>query len=122
MGLVKKLLSLALLGASLQGLALGQDFPQEDIVSGKALLQISETAKNNALARIEASNSSTCTKETVRVRKEWYVKRITLDFRYEGLMVTNRRRIPGEERTAYVKAVECLMNAPQVYPNVTGPK
>lgn len=74
MGLVKKLLSLALLGASLQGLALGQDFPQEDIDSGKALIQISATAKANALARLEASPSSGCTKENIRVRKEWYVK------------------------------------------------
>ncbi|KAI4870243.1 Di-copper centre-containing protein [Hypoxylon rubiginosum] len=103
MGLVKKLLSLALLGASLQGLALGQDFPQEDIDSGKALIQISATAKANALARLEASPSSGCTKENIRVRKEW-------------------RALPGPERTAYRKAVECLMNEPQVYPNVTGPR
>lgn len=35
----------------------------------------------------------------------------------------NRRNIPGPERTAYRKAVECLMNAPQVYENVTdGPR
>ena len=33
-----------------------------------------------------------------------------------------RRNIPGPERTAYRKAVECLMQAPQIYPNVTGPK
>ncbi|KAI2616100.1 Di-copper centre-containing protein [Hypoxylon sp. NC1633] len=103
MGFVKQLLSFALLGASLRGLALGDDFPQEDIESGKALQQLSQTAYNNALARLEASPSSTCTKDNVRVRKEW-------------------RNIPGEERTAYVRAVNCLMTSPNVYENVTGPR
>ncbi|KAI1375351.1 Di-copper centre-containing protein [Hypoxylon crocopeplum] len=104
MGFVKKLLSFALLGASLQGLALGDDFPPEDIESGKALQQLSKTAYDNAIARLEASPSSTCTKENVRVRKEW-------------------RSLPGEERTAYRKAVECLMNQPDVYGNETsGPR
>ncbi|KAI6086654.1 Di-copper centre-containing protein [Hypoxylon rubiginosum] len=105
MGLVKKLLSLALVGASLRGMALGQlDFPQEDIDSGKALQSISATAKANALARLETAPTEGCNKDNVRVRKEW-------------------RNIPGPERTAYRKAVECLMNAPQVYENVTdGPR
>ncbi|KAL7620655.1 hypothetical protein AAE478_009650 [Parahypoxylon ruwenzoriense] len=103
MGFIKQLLSFALLGASLQGLAFGDDFPQEDINSGKALQQISKTAYDAALARLEASPSSTCTKENVRVRKEW-------------------RKIPEGERASYVKAVECLMQQPQVYPNMTGPK
>ncbi|OTB05093.1 hypothetical protein M426DRAFT_57507 [Hypoxylon sp. CI-4A] len=102
MGLFTHLvLSFAVLGASLQGLALGQDFPQEDIISGKALQQMGQTAKENALARLDGSSS--CTKENVRVRKEW-------------------RNIPADERRSYVKAVECLMEAPQLYPNVTGPK
>ncbi|KAI5859643.1 Di-copper centre-containing protein [Durotheca rogersii] len=103
MGLVKKLQSLALLGVALQGLAFDFDFPQADIDSGRALQQLGETARDAALARLEASPSSTCTKESVRMRKEW-------------------RNIPGEERKAYVKAVECLMESPNVYPNVTGPK
>ncbi|KAI1082084.1 hypothetical protein F5B20DRAFT_46851 [Whalleya microplaca] len=103
MGLAKQLLSFAFLGASLQGLALAQDFSEPDIESGKALQEIGTTARNNALARIEAS-SSTCTKENVRVRKEW-------------------RNIPGPERTQFVKAVQCLMEEqPNVYENVTGPK
>lgn len=38
------------------------------------------------------------------------------------LTISIRRRIPGEERKAYVKAVNCLMELPNVYPNVTGPK
>ncbi|KAI2776679.1 Di-copper centre-containing protein [Daldinia loculata] len=102
MGVFKKLLPFALAGASLQGLAVGADFPQEDINSGKALQQIGQTALDNALARLEGG-SSTCTKENVRRRKEW-------------------RNIPGEERKAYVEAVECLMELPNVYENVTGPK
>jgi hypothetical protein len=38
------------------------------------------------------------------------------------LTVTLRRYIPGAERIAFVKAVECLMQQPNIYPNVTGPK
>lgn len=38
------------------------------------------------------------------------------------LIIAHRRHIPGPERTAFVKAVECLMAKPNVYPNVTGPK
>ncbi|KAI2468693.1 Di-copper centre-containing protein [Annulohypoxylon bovei var. microspora] len=101
MGFFKQLLTFALLGASLQGLALGADFPQEDIDSGKALKEISKQAYDNALARLDGSGE--CTKENVRVRKEW-------------------RNIPGEERIDYVRAVNCLMELPNVYPNVTGPK
>ncbi|KAI0096307.1 Di-copper centre-containing protein [Hypoxylon sp. NC0597] len=102
MGFLKQLLTFALVGASFQGLALGADYPQADIDSGKVLQELSKTAKENALTRLEKS-SSTCTKENVRVRKEW-------------------RNIPGPERTAYWKAVECLMHEPQVYTNMTGPK
>ncbi|KAI1104576.1 Di-copper centre-containing protein [Jackrogersella minutella] len=101
MGFLKYILPLALLGASLQGLVLGADYPQADIDSGKALKDMSKRAYDNALARLDGS--STCTKENVRVRKEW-------------------RNIPGEERTAYVKAVNCLMELPNVYENVTGPR
>lgn len=70
MGFLKQLLTFALVGASLQGLALGADYPQADIDSGKVLQELSKTARENALARLGKS-SSTCTKENVRVRKEW---------------------------------------------------
>jgi len=40
----------------------------------------------------------------------------------EVLTVMLRRYIPGPERTAFVKAVECLMQQPNIYANVTGPK
>ncbi|KAI1444030.1 Di-copper centre-containing protein [Annulohypoxylon stygium] len=101
MGFFKQLLKYAILGASLQGIALGADFPQEDIDSGKALKEISKQAMDNALARLDGTGS--CTKENVRVRKEW-------------------RYIPAEERIDYVRAVNCLMTSPNVYENVTGPK
>ncbi|KAH9903835.1 hypothetical protein F4778DRAFT_101280 [Xylariomycetidae sp. FL2044] len=106
MGLVKQFLSFVLTAASFQGLASAQlDFSQEDIVSGKALQSIGKTAYDNALARIGAS-AGTCTKDNVRVRKEW-------------------RNIPGEERTAFTNAVKCLMeDQPSVYTdlNSTGPR
>ncbi|KAI8624806.1 hypothetical protein F5Y19DRAFT_467558 [Xylariaceae sp. FL1651] len=100
--IVKQFLPFALLGAILQGLVIGQTYSQDDINSGKALQQMGKTAYDTALKRIENS-TSVCTKDTVHVRKEW-------------------RNIPGTERTAFVKAVECLMKIPNVYPNVTGPK
>ncbi|KAI1175544.1 hypothetical protein F4777DRAFT_322007 [Nemania sp. FL0916] len=99
---VNRILSLASVAASFPGLALGQTYSQDDIISGKALQQMSKTAYDTALARLEGS-TSTCTKDTVHVRKEW-------------------RNIPGPERIAFVKAVECLMEQPNVYPNMTGPK
>lgn len=74
MGFFKQLVSFALLSASLQGLAHGADYPQEDINSGKALQQMSKTAYDTALARLDGSGK--CTKENVRVRKEWYVVNI----------------------------------------------
>ncbi|KAI0435767.1 hypothetical protein F4803DRAFT_557663 [Xylaria telfairii] len=99
---VKRVLSYALLAVSFQGLALGQTYSQADIISGKALQEMGKTAYDTALKRLEGSTSN-CTKDTVHVRKEW-------------------RRIPGPERIAFVKAVECLMEKPNIYPNVTGPK
>ncbi|KAI2604552.1 Di-copper centre-containing protein [Hypoxylon fragiforme] len=102
MGFIKNLLSLALLGALATALA-PLDFPQEDIDSGKALQEIGRTAYDTAIARLEAHPTAKCTKDNVRVRKEW-------------------RRIPAAERIEYVKAVNCLMEKPNVYENVTGPR
>ncbi|KAI0422892.1 hypothetical protein F5X98DRAFT_105614 [Xylaria grammica] len=102
MAFIMRILSFALLVASFHGLAQGQTYSQDDIISGKALQQMSKTAYDTALKRLEGSKSN-CTKETVHVRKEW-------------------RYIPDPERIAFVKAVECLMEKPNVYPNVTGPK
>ncbi|KAJ3552864.1 hypothetical protein NPX13_g11015 [Xylaria arbuscula] len=90
------------LPTSYSGFVLGQTYSQDDINSGKALQAMGKIAYDNSLKRLEGSTTS-CTKDTVHVRKEW-------------------RNMPGPERTAYVKAVECLMQSPQIYPNVTGPK
>lgn len=67
---IMRFLPFALLAVSFQGLVLGQTYSQDDIISGKALQQMSKTAYDNALKRLEGSNS-TCTKDTVHVRKEW---------------------------------------------------
>ncbi|KAI0810206.1 hypothetical protein GGR55DRAFT_688909 [Xylaria sp. FL0064] len=99
---LQQIVQYAVLAASLQGLVLGQTYSQGDIDSGKALQQMTKLAHDSALGRLDGTNSN-CTKDTVHVRKEW-------------------RYIPGPERTAYRKAVECLMNQPNIYPNVTGPK
>ncbi|KAK5630655.1 hypothetical protein RRF57_006370 [Xylaria bambusicola] len=94
---------LALLATSYSGLVLGQTYSQDDINSGKALQQMSKIAYDTSMKRLEGSTSN-CTKDTVHVRKEW-------------------RNIPGPERIAYRKAVECLMQQPNVYQNISaGPK
>lgn len=71
MGVVKKLLA-ALAATSLVA---AQDTPQfqftqEEIDSGAALQSLSEKALENALARLPETGEG-CTRETVRVRKEW---------------------------------------------------
>ncbi|KAI1815209.1 hypothetical protein GGS20DRAFT_354476 [Poronia punctata] len=103
MAFLRRFSLFALLVASLLGSALGQTYSQDDIISGKALQDMGKKAYDTALKRIEDSGSSNCTKDTVHVRKEW-------------------RNIPGPERIEFVKAIECLMEQPNVYPNVTGPK
>lgn len=47
-----------------------QDFSQADIDSGKALADYSKTAYDNAMSRLGKSDTG-CTKENVKVRKEW---------------------------------------------------
>lgn len=61
---VKRILSLALLATSFQGQVLGQTYSQDDIISGKALQQMSKTAYDTALKRLEGTNS-TCTTDTL---------------------------------------------------------
>ncbi|KAH6658162.1 hypothetical protein BKA67DRAFT_689345 [Truncatella angustata] len=65
----------------------------DDIDSGKALAELSKIAHDNALSRLESGGPHNCTKENVKVYKEW-------------------RYIPGDERIAYTNAVQCLMNKP----------
>lgn len=61
---------LAALGAA--SVAAAQDFTQEEIDSGAALKSISKEAFDAAMARLPESGEG-CTKENVRVRKEWRV-------------------------------------------------
>lgn len=65
---------LAALGAA--SLAAAQDFTQEEIDSGAALKSISKQAFDAAMARLPESGEG-CTKENVRVRKEWRVSPFT---------------------------------------------
>ncbi len=69
---IQQFLWLALLATSFHGFVLGQTYSQDDIDSGKALQDMSKTAYDTALKRLEGTQSS-CTKETVHVRKEWCV-------------------------------------------------
>ena len=66
MGLIKMLL-VALAAFSLVA---AQDFTQEEIDAGDALKSLSQQALDAALARLPESGEG-CTRENVRVRKEW---------------------------------------------------
>lgn len=66
MGLARKLLT-ALAASSLVA---AQDFTQEEIDSGEALKALNKQALDAALARLPESGEG-CTRENVRVRKEW---------------------------------------------------
>lgn len=66
MGLVKKML--AALAAS--SMVAAQDFTPEEIDSGDALKALSKQALDAALERLPESGEG-CTRENVRVRKEW---------------------------------------------------
>lgn len=68
---------IALVGASLVGLALGAttpipSFTAAEISSGAAMQQLGKIAYDNAMTRL-ANATSGCTKDTVKIRKEWWV-------------------------------------------------
>ncbi|RYP70720.1 hypothetical protein DL769_004870 [Monosporascus sp. CRB-8-3] len=88
------MLVLSLTASAVAALGGAFNYSQPDIDSGKALQDLSRIAKENALKRLSDSSSG-CTAENVRVR---------------------------EERIAYTKAVECLMETPDVYQNISGAK
>lgn len=69
---LQKALSLALLATSYSGFVLGQTYSQDDINSGKALQAMGKIAYDNSMKRLSGS-TTTCTKDTVHVRKEWFV-------------------------------------------------
>jgi tyrosinase len=69
--LVKGIFSFLVAAATIPlGLVHGALYPPADIDSGKVLANFSKVAYDTALARI-AAGKSTCTKDNVKVRKEW---------------------------------------------------
>ncbi|RYP10781.1 hypothetical protein DL765_007992 [Monosporascus sp. GIB2] len=94
MGFLKRMLALILATSAVGALGATFNYSQPDIDSGKALQDLSRIAKENALKRLSDSSSG-CTAENVRVR---------------------------EERIAYTKAVECLIETPDLYQNISGAK
>jgi len=72
-----------IIGALLAGLVLGapsstpgskipSDFSAEDIDSGRAIQALGQIAYDNAMARV-AKATQGCTKDKLKIRKEWYV-------------------------------------------------
>ncbi|KAL1850709.1 hypothetical protein VTK73DRAFT_9633 [Phialemonium thermophilum] len=84
---------------SVQAAQVAFHFSQADIDSGAALASLSKTAYDNAMSRLGKNG---CTKETVRVRKEW-------------------RKMTVDERIAYRKAIECLMEQKSLYNSTIAP-
>lgn len=117
MGLVKKLLA-ALAALSV---ASAQDFTQEEIDSGDVLKVLSKQALDAAMARLPDSGEG-CTKENVRVRREWQVvPRVEMSTTC-GIDGPSRRELPGEMRIKYTDAIQCLMNSDSLYTDVEGAK
>jgi tyrosinase len=62
-----------LVGATLTGLALGATIPtftQAEIDSGKAIQQLGKIAYDTAMARAAKAKTG-CTKDKVKIRREW---------------------------------------------------
>lgn len=54
------------------------EYSQSDIDSGTALLELNQRAIEVARERLESSDSTTCTTDTVRLRREWRVPRLKI--------------------------------------------
>ncbi|OHF02645.1 tyrosinase central domain-containing protein [Colletotrichum orchidophilum] len=82
---------------------------QEAIDSGVVLSDLNKQAYSNVLARLGNATSAVqngtaqCTKDNIRVRREW-------------------RNMPDEERIRYTDAVACLQQQPALYTDITGSK
>jgi len=71
MSVVKKLLAALAATTFLTGVAAQTyEFSEEELTSGDALKALSKQAMENALARLPESGEG-CTRENVKVRKEW---------------------------------------------------
>ncbi|KAK4164769.1 putative domain, di-copper centre [Cladorrhinum sp. PSN259] len=76
-------------------------FTQAQIDSGEAIRQLGKIAYDNAMARA-AKATSGCTKDKVKIRKEW------------NMTLTDRK--------AYQEGIQCLMQKPSRYKNIAGAK
>ncbi|KAH6620753.1 hypothetical protein B0J18DRAFT_491132 [Chaetomium sp. MPI-SDFR-AT-0129] len=92
--------ALALASSALAAPAEIPQFTQEEIDTGVAIRELGRIAYENALARVEGSTEG-CTKENVRIRKEW--RNMTLD-----------------DRKGYQEAVQCLMQQPARHTGLDG--
>ncbi|GJC86596.1 tyrosinase-like protein orsC [Colletotrichum liriopes] len=82
------------------------NYTQQEIDSGAVLAGLGREAYDSVLARLANNTGSTparCTRETIRIRREW-------------------RSIPAEERIRYTDAVTCLQQTPRLYADVPGSK
>jgi tyrosinase len=86
------MLFLRLVSALSLALGCSAAYSQADIDSGKVLAELSKTAFDNAMKRLDPGTPE-CNKDNVKIFREW-------------------RNIPGEERIAYTDAVQCLMKKP----------
>ncbi|KAM7215209.1 tyrosinase [Rhypophila decipiens] len=77
-------------------------FTQAQIDSGEAIRQLGQIAYDNAMARA-AKATTGCTKDKVKIRKEW-------------------RKMSLADRKGYQEAVTCLMRSPSRYKNIPGAK
>jgi tyrosinase len=86
-----------------------------DLVSGDAVKDLQDRGRPNLDAAI--ARSSTCTKEKLQVRREWYVScpppnvEVIMDER-DRLLMQTRGDISAEEKKAYIAAVKCLLQKP----------
>ena len=75
-------------------------FSAADIESGKAIQALGKIAFDNAMARVNKATSG-CTKDNVKIRKEW-------------------RRMSMADRKAYQEGIQCLMRAPSRNKGIDG--
>jgi tyrosinase len=89
-----------LAGSALGALADIPKFTQADIDSGKAIKELGKIAFDPALARA-ATPTTGCTKDKVRIRREW-------------------RNMTMTDRKGYQEAVQCLMQKPSRNKGIDG--
>lgn len=76
----------ALLFLYASSLVSGQ-YAQDDIDSGEVLADLSKEAYDNAMNRL-GDETGTCTRDNVRVRKEWFVGLTLRSLHIDAIMLT----------------------------------